>query len=72
MQSQGDYKGIVAVEPFDYMPDGPGCAAWAIGYLRENFDQPLRIDDLAHELGMSVSGFHHHFKSVTTINILTG
>jgi hypothetical protein len=34
----------------------------AIGRLRENFDQPLRIDDLARELGMSVSGFHHQFK----------
>ena len=26
--------GIVAVEPFDYVPDGPGCAAHSIGYLR--------------------------------------
>ncbi|HEV7372022.1 sugar phosphate isomerase/epimerase family protein [Arenibaculum sp.] len=24
----------VAVEPFDYQPDGPGCAARAIGYVR--------------------------------------
>jgi sugar phosphate isomerase/epimerase len=29
-----NYAGIVAVEPFDYVPDGPGCAARAIGYLR--------------------------------------
>lgn len=42
----------------------------AIGRLRENFDQPLRIDDLARELGMSVSGFHHHFKSVTAMSPL--
>jgi AraC-like DNA-binding protein len=42
----------------------------AIGYLRENFDQPLRIDDIARELGMSVSGFHHHFKSVTAMSPL--
>ena len=42
----------------------------AIGHLRENFDQPLRIDDIAHELGMSVSGFHHHFKSVTAMSPL--
>ena len=28
------YEGIVAVEPFDYVPDGLGCAARAIGYLR--------------------------------------
>jgi sugar phosphate isomerase/epimerase len=34
MQAEGHYKGIVAVEPFDYVPDGPGCAARAIGYLQ--------------------------------------
>ena len=28
------YDGVVAVEPFDYVPDGPGCAAFAAGYLR--------------------------------------
>ena len=28
------YDGTVAVEPFDYVPDGPGCAAFAAGYLR--------------------------------------
>jgi D-psicose/D-tagatose/L-ribulose 3-epimerase len=22
------------VEPFDYLPDGPGCAAWSIAYLK--------------------------------------
>lgn len=34
MQRQGHYQGAIAVEPFDYQPDGPGCAARAIGYLR--------------------------------------
>ena len=28
------YEGVIAVEPFDYVPDGPGCAAFAAGYLR--------------------------------------
>jgi sugar phosphate isomerase/epimerase len=28
------YAGVVAVEPFKYVPDGPACAARAIGYLR--------------------------------------
>jgi len=28
------YSGIVGVEPFDYVPDGPSSAARAIGYLR--------------------------------------
>lgn len=34
MQRQGHYGDVIAVEPFDYLPDGPGCAARAIGYLR--------------------------------------
>jgi len=28
------YAGDLAVEPFDYVPDGPGAAARAIGYVR--------------------------------------
>jgi sugar phosphate isomerase/epimerase len=28
------YPGDVAVEPFDYWPDGPAAAARAAGYLR--------------------------------------
>jgi D-psicose/D-tagatose/L-ribulose 3-epimerase len=34
LQASGAYRGVVAVEPFDYVPDGPGCAAHSIGYLR--------------------------------------
>src|SRR5438876_3271622 len=42
----------------------------AIGRLREHFNEPLKIEDIARELGMSVSGFHHHFKSVTAMSLL--
>jgi D-psicose/D-tagatose/L-ribulose 3-epimerase len=28
------YPGVAAVEPFIYVPDGPSCAARAIGYIR--------------------------------------
>ncbi|HYI04056.1 MAG TPA: sugar phosphate isomerase/epimerase family protein [Reyranella sp.] len=28
------YDGWIAMEPFDYQPDGPGCAAHSIGYVR--------------------------------------
>jgi len=28
------YDGTIAVEPFDYWPDGPGVAAFSAGYLR--------------------------------------
>lgn len=31
---QGGYGGWLGVEPFDYVPDGPGAAARAIGYVR--------------------------------------
>ena len=42
--------------------------ARAVARLRQDFDQPLRIERLARELGMSVSGFHHHFKAVTAMS----
>ncbi|HLH72754.1 MAG TPA: AraC family transcriptional regulator, partial [Chloroflexota bacterium] len=44
--------------------------ARAIDRLRKEFDQPLRIEDLAREVGMSVSGFHQHFKEVTAMSPL--
>jgi D-psicose/D-tagatose/L-ribulose 3-epimerase len=28
------YTGWMAVEPFDYQPDGPGCAAFSAGHVR--------------------------------------
>lgn len=42
----------------------------AVKQIRENIDQPLKIEDAARELGMSVSGFHNHFKSVTAMSPL--
>ena len=42
----------------------------AVKQLRENIDQPLVIENIARQLGMSVSGFHHHFKSVTAMSPL--
>ena len=44
--------------------------ARAVAILRTRFDQPLRIEDLAEELNMSVSGFHAHFKAATTMTPL--
>ena len=44
--------------------------ARAIDRLNREFDQPLRIDDMAQDLGMSVSSFHHHFKAVTAMSPL--
>lgn len=42
----------------------------AIGRLREHYNESLKIEEIARELGMSVSGFHHHFKSVTSMSPL--
>lgn len=44
--------------------------ARAIEKLRREFDQPLCIERVAQELGMSVSSFHHHFKAVTAMSPL--
>ncbi len=44
--------------------------ARAVERLRTDFDRPLRIESIARELGMSVSGFHHQFKAVTAMSPL--
>lgn len=65
MGEQGDRLRHIAVLGGD-----PYHIAKAIARLREDFNQPLKIDDIANELGMSVSGFHHHFKAVTAMSPL--
>jgi AraC-like DNA-binding protein len=42
----------------------------AVEVIRQNFDKPLKIEDVARELFMSVSGFHAHFKAVTAMSPL--
>jgi AraC-like DNA-binding protein len=44
--------------------------ARAIDWLRDNFTQQLRVDDLAAETGMSTSTFHHHFRALTAMSPL--
>ncbi len=44
--------------------------AKAIERFREEFDQQIRIDDVAQEVGLSVSSFHHQFKAVTALTPL--
>ena len=39
--------------------------AKAVSWLRANFSQPMKVEDLAELAHMSVSSFHEHFKSVT-------
>jgi AraC-like DNA-binding protein len=44
--------------------------ARAIDWLKSNFTQPLRIEDLASQVNMSTSTFHHHFRAVTAMSPL--
>lgn len=44
--------------------------AKVIEWLKGNFTQPLRVDDLAAKAGMSTSTFHHHFRSMTALSPL--
>jgi AraC-like DNA-binding protein len=44
--------------------------ARAIDWLKGNFTQPLRIDDLATQVHMSRSTFHHHFRALTAMSPL--
>ncbi|MEH2447408.1 MAG: AraC family transcriptional regulator [Nostoc sp.] len=44
--------------------------ARAVERLRKDFKEPIKIESIARELSMSVSGFHHHFKSVTAMSPL--
>ena len=42
----------------------------AISWLNGNFEQPLRIDNLAREAHLSVSTLHHRFKAMTAMSPL--
>ena len=44
--------------------------AKAVSWLRANFSQPMRVEELAELAHMSVSSFHQHFKSVTSMSPL--
>lgn len=41
-----------------------------IRWIRENYAEPMRIEDLAGLAGMSPSAFHRHFRSVTAMSPL--
>lgn len=44
--------------------------AMAIQHLKADYNKPVRIEALAHQVGMSVSSFHAHFKTVTAMSPL--
>ena len=40
----------------------------AIRWIRGNYAEPMRIEDLARLAGMSPSAFHRHFRTVTAMS----
>ncbi len=53
------------------MADSQGHrVARAIGWLKDNFHQPLSIEALANRVNMSTSSLHHHFKAMTAMSPL--
>ena len=42
----------------------------AIGWIRDNYAEPMRVADLARLAGMSASVFHRRFRAVTTMSPL--
>ena len=42
----------------------------AITWLKENYNQNMKVEDLAELAGMSASSFHSHFKTVTSMSPL--
>lgn len=44
--------------------------AHAIAWLKQHYAAPLRVEQLAREVRMSVSSFHHHFKAMTALSPL--
>jgi len=44
--------------------------ARTVEWLKQNFKQAIRVEALAEQAGMSVSTFHHHFRSLTAMSPL--
>ena len=42
----------------------------AIRWIRDNYARPMRVEDLSAMAGMSLSTFHRHFRTVTTMSPL--
>lgn len=44
--------------------------ARAIDWLKKNYDQPCKVENLANLAGLSSSAFHNHFRNITTMSPL--
>lgn len=52
------------------LTDGLAQVNPAIRWIRDNYAEPMRIEDLARLTGLSRSAFHRHFHDVTTMSPL--
>lgn len=65
MDEEGDrLRQMVMAESGSYQ------IARAISWMKEHFDEPLPVTELAQRAGMSPSSFHQHFRSLTAISPL--
>jgi len=44
--------------------------ARSIDWLKENFSKPIKVEELAGKVGLSVSAFHNHFRAMTALSPL--
>jgi AraC-like DNA-binding protein len=44
--------------------------ARAVDWIKDNFDKPLRVEELAKKTGLSTSAFHNHFRATTAMSPL--
>jgi AraC-like DNA-binding protein len=60
----------VRVAQIGLADSGVQGVAKAVSWLRANFSEPMKVEELAQLAHMSVSSFHQHFKSVTSMSPL--
>ncbi|HME42759.1 MAG TPA: AraC family transcriptional regulator, partial [Syntrophorhabdales bacterium] len=60
----------VRVAQIGLADSGVHGVAKAVSWLRDNFSQPMKVEELAELAHMSISSFHQHFKSVTSMSPL--
>jgi AraC-like DNA-binding protein len=58
------------VRQFVYPDSNLSYIARAIQWIRENYTEPFRVEELARMSGMSTSSFHRHFQAVTAMSPL--
>lgn len=63
---QGEYG--VIVRQFALHGSNANCIAKSIEWITEDISEPLHVGALSQKVGMSVSAFHKHFKSVTAMS----